>query len=185
MVALGKSVALILSAGTLMYVASEPVKPKGDANLAKLVTDYRSWKRVNGSPKLMPPKISELCRDTTGMKDPPERSTVSPHDVRWFNVYVNRIAEPAMWSTGRTQFPVGSIIVKEKLASYRKKEVELMTVMVKRPSGFDSKVGDWEFFVVQKGRATQNDVSGCKSCHARYAKHDFVFKDYDTPEIRH
>lgn len=54
------------------------------------------------------------------------------------------------------QFPVGTVIVKEKYFSPDSKSPELMTVMAKHAQGYNPGCNDWEFLVFD-GTGT-----GCK-----------------------
>ena len=78
------------------------------------------------------------------------------------------------------KFPVGSIIVREKL-SQPDGSPELLAVMIKRGPDFNPKGGDWEFLTLEgngrkvKGRET---TGSCLECHSRQKDQDFVFRDY-------
>ncbi|MEO6590094.1 MAG: cytochrome P460 family protein [Pyrinomonadaceae bacterium] len=79
------------------------------------------------------------------------------------------------------QFPVGSIIVREKNREANSILPETVIAMVKRENGFSKKTGDWEFFtfsgadVKMQKRETKGD---CAKCHAQAEKSDWVFRDY-------
>jgi hypothetical protein len=76
------------------------------------------------------------------------------------------------------RFPLGSTIVREKLAEPNASP-ELLAVMIKRGSGFNSKGGDWEFLTLEgdgvkvKSRET---TGSCLRCHSRQKDQDFVFR---------
>jgi len=79
------------------------------------------------------------------------------------------------------KFPVGSIIVREKLIFADAADPELVTVMVKREKGFSPKTGDWEYLVIDGnlGKISKREkVGSCSQCHANAAQTDFVFKNY-------
>jgi hypothetical protein len=83
-----------------------------------------------------------------------------------------------MFNAKPAVFPVGSIIVREKLSHLEDKQAELLAIMVKRFSGFNPKVGDWEFFVVDGSltRVTQRQRTGsCSACHRSQKETDYVF----------
>jgi hypothetical protein len=92
-------------------------------------------------------------------------------------VYVNEVARGAMLS-GRIKFPVGSIIVRERLAQADDAQPQLLSVMYKRAPGFNPKAGDWEFLIVD-GALTKIEErqkkGSCLSCHVEQRAHDFVF----------
>lgn len=79
------------------------------------------------------------------------------------------------------QFPVGSIIVREKNQAIDSVLPETVIAMVKREKGFSKKTGDWEFLTfngadlkMQK-RETKSD---CAKCHSETKKTDWVFRSY-------
>jgi hypothetical protein len=120
-------------------------------------------------------------------------------------VFVNDLGREAMFSRESMTFPIGSIIVLEKLTSlqktvedkpqqpFREGEVRLATsddffgppkllaVMVKRERGFNPKANDWEFLTVRGDAKTivkRVKTSECQQCHSSQAKKDFVFRTY-------
>jgi hypothetical protein len=84
-------------------------------------------------------------------------------------------------------FPVGSVIVREKLSSEASDKPEVLTVMVKREKGFNPENNDWEFLVID-GSATkiqQREKTGsCQACHLKQKDNDFVFRSYLSDEMR-
>ena len=76
--------------------------------------------------------------------------------------------------------PVGTVIVKEKLANVKDKNPVMCTVMRKREAGYDSAHGDWEYSVIdEKGKVTGQDVlDRCISCHEEQKSSDYVFRSY-------
>ncbi len=86
-------------------------------------------------------------------------------------------------------FPVGSVVVKEKSrGGYIQNKLKLetstlLTVMRKREPGFDSKNGDWEYFVgdprsLKLQAPIPQKLADCQSCHANYKDRDYVTKSY-------
>jgi hypothetical protein len=100
------------------------------------------------------------------------------HDASFGVVYANDPAREALANEGRTKFPVGSIIVREKLASAEATQPELVAVMLKRTPGFNPEGGDWEFLtadgMLTKVGARQRKGS-CLECHSSQVERDFVF----------
>ena len=95
-------------------------------------------------------------------------------------VYANDLAK-AEFEKENPQFPIGSIIVREKRLSLESEIPETVIAMVKREKGFSKKTDDWEFFIfngadlkMQK-RETKGD---CARCHIQAEKTDWVFRDY-------
>ncbi|MGI9055457.1 MAG: cytochrome P460 family protein [Pyrinomonadaceae bacterium] len=103
------------------------------------------------------------------------------HGVFSFGVvYANDLAKKEI-EKEKPQFPVGSIIVREKNGEEKSLLPETVIAMVKREKDFSKKTGDWEFFTfngadlkMQK-RETKGD---CATCHSRTEKTDWVFRSY-------
>jgi hypothetical protein len=85
------------------------------------------------------------------------------------------------------QFPVGSIIVKEKLTDKESGAPELLTVMIKREEGFNRTSGDWEYMVLD-GAGTKIEGRGqlqnCQACHLANQKTDYIFRTYLPADLR-
>ncbi len=91
-------------------------------------------------------------------------------------VYANELARAAFAGGGK--FPVGSVIVREKLSKPDDATPQLLAVMVKRAPGFNPKGGDWEFLTVDGAltKVTGRQKKGsCLDCHASQRERDFVF----------
>jgi hypothetical protein len=77
------------------------------------------------------------------------------------------------------KFPVGSTIVRERRWQPNASP-DLLAVMIKRASGFNSKGGDWEFLITEPNAVTvksREKTGSCLECHARTTD-DFVFRGY-------
>jgi hypothetical protein len=169
------------------------------------LSKFRSWKRVTDYPYSIDASAAMLCVGWPGLDDlmdrlpEPDRererlriNDPDSHGTHWnyfVHVYVNETGKPAMRRNGGA-FPVGSVVVKEKfpilLERNRKpilKSPIAITVMRKREAGFDTKNGDWEYFVVHPKTLEAKVVIGqtlssCQSCHANYRDRDFITKAY-------
>ena len=85
-----------------------------------------------------------------------------------------------MFSTKPAAFPIGSIIVREKL-SQPNALPELLAVMIKRANGFNPKGGDWEFLTFEGTGVkvkSREKTGSCLDCHSRQSDQDFVFRTY-------
>ncbi len=116
-------------------------------------------------------------RPYKGKKKKTEESHASEFGA--FNVvYFNEAARAAMNSERPAKFPVGSVIVSEKLSKADDPPPGLLAVMVKRAAGFNKASGDWEFLVVN-GALTEvrerQKKGSCLKCHSSQAERDFVF----------
>lgn len=102
------------------------------------------------------------------------------HKYSFGIVYANELAKAEI-EKENPQFPVGSIIVREKNLTLTSETPQTVIAMVKREKGFSQDSGDWEFFTfngadlkMQK-RETKGD---CATCHIQAVKTDWVFRDY-------
>lgn len=158
--------------GCAVATQSAPSVPEND--LATLA-NYRQWTLVNPTPQLMEPLPAMSCIMIPGRQEP------SPHLHKYISVFVNSIGREAMMTKLKPKFPVGSIIVKEKLESPESTEPEVLTVMIKRKSGYNPENGNWEYLVLD-GAATkiveQGKLERCAVCHRSYTRSDFVTRTY-------
>jgi len=141
------------------------------------IAGYRAWTRVNQSPYRMAPPVAAAC----AMAMP-----AGPHQDKYVTVYVNNTGRKAMLEQKSPRFPEGSIIVKEKLSEPASQAPELLTVMIKRPQGYNPKVGDWEFMVTDGKGATVQErgkLQNCQTCHAAWGSRDYVFRTYLPEDV--
>ena len=157
------------------YAAATYSSPSAaDPDLASLAK-YRQWTLVNPTPQLMEQAPANLCGRVTG------REEGSPHLHKYISVFVNSIGRDQMMTKRNPKYPVGSMIVKEKLATADSTTPELLTAMIKREAGYNPESGDWEFLVldgaaseiVERGKLTR-----CSSCHLPYQNRDFITRTY-------
>lgn len=145
-----------------------------DATLAQ-IADYKKWKLVNPTPAPMQPASLIACTMVMGLPE------ANPHTHKFISVYVNKIGESAMWTEKNPVFPVGSTIVKEKLATTKSTDPELLTVMIKREKGYNPSSGDWEYLLLD-GPVTKimkrGKLEGCNSCHTGYKYSDYITRTY-------
>jgi len=102
-----------------------------------------------------------------------------PHGMR-LTTYVNDIAGRAL-SSGATEMPEGSIIVKENFTP--DSTLAAITVMYKR-AGYNSQHGDWffskhlpsgELDQAPNGMRLAGRVPGCQNCHQARKDNDYIF----------
>lgn len=102
-------------------------------------------------------------------------------------VYVNELARRSLVNDKKPRFPVGSIIVREKLAHVNDVAPQMLVVMVKRERGFNSKARDWEFLMIDGGlsKIIRREKTGeCRDCHKSRKDSDFVFRSYLSEDVR-
>lgn len=160
------------------------------------IDGYRDWHRVNEKPFVASPKMTVLCRVTPSMledcaEDPQfdladDAQLVTGTSLRqdgWtatLIVYVNELGKQAMLQKESPDFPVGSIIVKEKWKSLDDDAPQLKTVMRKRDAGYNPDCGDWEFagFESDGALVEQGRLVNCMRCHTERPNTDYVFRSY-------
>jgi hypothetical protein len=101
------------------------------------------------------------------------------HADTFGSVYVNPVGHPAYISDGPTDFPEGSVIVREKISGKQPLTPELLTVMVKRARGFNPASNDWEYMVLDGAGSrvlSRGKIDSCNSCHSKKKEADFVFR---------
>jgi cytochrome P460 len=138
------------------------------------VREYRKMFRVNEKPIEMVAKTAVMCAA-------PEM-LYGPHYNPGVVYYVNEIARQGVKTyLEKKQFPVGSIIVKEKQESRTDDSVQIITVMKKAraESGEDS--WDYKMFDVRNwaevdpsSQQTARIDRSCIGCHRMYKSNDYV-----------
>ena len=164
-----------------------PQQPQKPIAGAELVAGYRAWTRVNKEPARF-----HLVRPTDCALPPPDAEMRTerpdnPHMDKFINVFVNDAGRRSMSEELRPRFPVGSLVVKEKLPARDASEPELLTAMLKREAGFDPEGGDWEYLVLDgRGREVRarGKLESCRACHQAVADTDFVSRNYLPRDLR-
>lgn len=109
----------------------------------------------------------------------------SHEDSAFGVVYVNDLARP-MLAQPTPAFPVGSVIIREKLLQADATAPQFVIAMIKREKGFNPAGGDWEFAAFDgalKKVEKREKTGSCLACHAQKKDNDFVFRSY-LPEIK-
>lgn len=150
------------------------------------IAGFKSWTQVNKKPAVIPSAVSMQCISPSQAEM--DLDATNPHNEKFINVYVNDIGKDEMLTKKRPDFPVGTIIVKEKLPTAESKDAELLTVMIKREKNYNPKVGDWEFLTFN-GAGTETTARGrlesCQTCHLVEKQTDYVSRrGYLAYEIR-
>ncbi len=166
--------------------------------------NYAFWREVTRNPVEMDPRVAGMCASVSSRSSKPPssssttstiRGTRGPHQKKFIRVYVNSVAEDAMMTQKQPHFPVGSVIVKQKLplllpkfsksSKSQHREVsrkpELLTVMIKRKKGYDAPNGDWEYLVadgVGEKVVERGKLASCQGCHRPFAKSDYIVRSY-------
>ena len=182
--AVSGSAVVFVTAGAQKPRAAAAVAPRGSAGgrAVKMFSDHRKWTRVNPQRVQMDAYTAALCR--APMPAETGVGSFGPHAGKYISVYVNDVGVKAMTYERGTEFPLGSIIIKEKFAKREGEAVELMTAMVKREPGFNPESGDWEYFALN-GAGTEIQARGkletCMACHVPRKEWDYTFRTYLPP----
>jgi hypothetical protein len=152
----------------------------------KEIEGYRNWTKVNEVPQLMPQRVAAACAMAVAPGGADINGLTNPHRNKFFTVYVNDIGREAMVNQKNPKFPIGSVIVKEKLAAKESQTPELLTVMIKQKEGFNQASGDWEYAVMD-GTGTRlegrGNLQNCQSCHLAKQGSDYVFRTYLSNDV--
>jgi hypothetical protein len=182
---MGMMSAAVPQANRAASASSAPKAPGVPPSSQPSITGYRKWTRVNPRPHWVFSQLAALCRSLT----PEEQAGVAadPHEDKFVTVYVNEVARAAMLHQQKPTFPMGSVIVKEKLTSADSRTPELLTVMRKQRKGYNPRGGDWEYLVFDGTAAavqSQGDSQRCVSCHAQWKETDYVSRAYLPDDVR-
>ena len=139
------------------------------------IANFRNWTKISEKPARVASKIAALCERPT--REQLEEDAENPHNDKYINVYVNDTGKDEMLGKKQPKFPVGTVIVKEKLSTAESTDAELLTVMIKREKDYNPTVGDWEFLTFN-GAGTETTARGklqnCQTCHLLEKATDYV-----------
>lgn len=169
--------ALVVLGGAVVSYSSPSAS---ESNLASLA-EYRQWTLVNPEPQLMEPLSALSCAIILGRQEP------SPHLHKYVSVFVNPIGREEMMTKRRPKFPVGTMIVKEKLGRPDSVVPEMLTAMIKRAPGYNPESGDWEYLVLDGAASKiieQGKLTRCSGCHRPYEYSDFITRTYLPQAVR-
>jgi hypothetical protein len=149
------------------------------ASVDKIISEYPRWTPLMSVPKEVSGVLFGLCRAPTRNED---AFLASPHVSFFVNVRVNEAALAAMKQEMKPEtklvFPVGSVIVKEKLVGKTDAKPDALGIMIKREKGFNPDGGDWEYVYWKKTGETfrgAEQTKHCQTCHVAKRDTDSVF----------
>lgn len=154
-------------------------KPASKDLRAPEIANYKKWTLVNPQSFAMSARSAALC----AAPSPPQPFKSShPHTKsKFIRVFVNKKGRAAMFQEKNPRFPVGSVIIKEKLPAKDSTKPQLLTVMIKQRAGYDATKGDWEYLVtdgVGKKVYQRGQLPKCQGCHVTQPQTDYVFRPY-------
>ncbi len=145
---------------------------------ARMASGESMLHRVTDVPFKMDDEAAALCK-----RDP---KSFHAHSNYYCHVYVNEAGLETLKS-GKGNYPVGSVIVKQKYSNKEATTTELFTIMRKMKPGYDNAHGDWEYSIVER-TGMKELVSGrleaCIKCHESYARTDYVTRVYLAKESK-
>lgn len=172
-------VAVLAGVALLMVLAANGGPASGDApDVEAIIGSYSGWTALTDAPRPVSMLIYILCRLPT---EEEMAFTESEHGNRYLLEYVNEIGREAMLSPDTTEFPVGTVIVKEKLGALESDAAEALGIMIKREAGYNPSGGDWEYIYWEHPDSLMRDKPGlmhCQQCHYEQAETDSVFRPY-------
>lgn len=153
----------------------------------RVFREYTRWTRANPQPYMVYSEEAALC----AAPDPAERSRrdtrpENPHESKFIRVWVNKIGRKALLEMKTPNFPVGSMIIKEKLVEENSDTPELLTAMIKRERGYDTAGGDWEYAVLLGSPfkvIASGKLENCQNCHIPQKEDGYVFRDYLPQDV--
>lgn len=158
-------------------------RPFPDSSI-KEIAGYRAWTKVNPQPHLMHAAAALDCAAPTTLSP---SGVKNPHQDKFVTVYVNDVGRRAMLEMKKPAFPIGSVIVKEKLSERSSSSPELLTVMIKREKGFNEGTGDWEYMVTDGDGVfiqARGKLENCQTCHVSQPQNDYIFRSYLPNDVR-
>ena len=97
---------------------------------------------------------------------------------------MNEVARLGSLPIEKPFYPVGAVIVREKLLTATSDTPDLLAAMIKREKGFNPAANDWEFMVIN-GSMTKikkrQKTGDCQQCHSSEKDRDFVFGSFNSP----
>src|SRR5215813_1629516 len=138
------------------------------------VKEYRKMFRVNAKPIDMVKATAVDCANP--------RIRYGPHYDPGVVYYINEIARQGIKTfSDKKQFPVGSIIVKEKQERKTEDSVQIITVMKKARAESSEDSWNYKMFDVRKwteifssGKQANPLGKSCIGCHRMYKDNDYV-----------
>ena len=167
-------------------IESRTVRDVPDAE--ELARSYDSLALITKEPVLVDPQLASLCVGISQQAVDDARKRNGPHAHTSVKIFMNEIAAEAFRDRSAT-YPVGSVIVKEKLgleydlvdANGERERKAAKTAsgvggMIKRAAGYDPGHGDWEYFYFEDpAKIEHGKIASCVKCHRGAAATDYVF----------
>jgi hypothetical protein len=167
-----------------------PATPPGvPPSVADIAVGYTNFHKITDRVVFVNLKLAMLCRGASQKEVEAARTRFGPHANTGILIYMNKLAADA-FATNTTPFPVGAVVVKQKaISGYTDQSGKRVHDgdhgvggMVKRPAGYDSKHGDWEYFYFEDAAKVESGrIPSCIQCHDSAKAKDYVFGTWWIP----
>ena len=171
-------VPVLLAATTAAAAPARP--PAAEPTLASIASGYTRFRLLTPRPVPVDPQLALLCAPAAPGRARAATEVHGPHAGATIRVFMNALAAKA-FAANADSYPVGSVVVKEKLADGGREPLRATGVggMVKRAAGYDAAHGDWEYFYFeQPARIESGAIASCAGCHASARAKDHVFGNW-------
>jgi hypothetical protein len=151
----------------------------------KTEADYTRWPAVTDKPYPVDAPFAAMCAISPSPESEKRRreelaKTHGPHAVHAISVRVSPTGRSEFMA--RTPVPVGTVVVKEKLAD---EKVVAVGTMTKREPGYDPDHGDWEYgyreLKPDAPPAAAGKIDSCIACHRIASQKDYLYRPYLKP----
>jgi hypothetical protein len=131
------------------------------------LNSYKQMNKLNDMPIDNNSKTASLCGDP--------RMTYGPHVTSKLTYFANDLAYTVK---NNDKFPIGAIVVKEKVGDGKSQYANIITIMEK--AKLDGKPDDWKYTIIstEDGKDLTEQFkkempTSCVDCHSKY-KNDYV-----------
>jgi hypothetical protein len=129
--------------------------------------DYQDWMKINDEP---------VTGDEFGVLGEAHEGAEGFREI-----YINDAGKKVSKGKDKFPYPGGTIIVKESYSNNNggKGDLNSLTVMIKRATGYDVEHGNWEYMMVSPDNEVmaQGRLEMCISCHSAVSDSDWVFSN--------
>lgn len=172
--------AFVLTLLGLGLLRAATVPAENDINGKNVFTFYRSFERLTKKPRRVQPSIAMLCTTPTAEAKEAIKRATGPHHEALVHFYAN---PPGQRRQRNDPFPVGAVLIKEKVGDEEGQQAYAVGGMRKREAGFDPGNGDWEYFYATlSGAFSIGKLANCIACHSRARSTDYAFGAWLPPK---
>lgn len=154
--------------------------------IKEIANSYQDLNLMTPEPVFVNPELAMLCVGASKAMVERARIDKGAHANCSVRIFMNKLGSTAFKE--KTNYPVGSIIVKEKeMLGFRTKTDSEpngtgngVGGMVKRDSGYDETNGNWEYFYFESvDKIESGKMHSCIEGHRKASKSDFVFAHWE------